>query len=169
MDAVATMVLDLVTSSAPLPPLVNVVHPRPTSWKDVFQNINLNLDRTPLRLVPFDDWLRAVEDRAVSCSAKDLERLVRAFRTYFPTFLSDATISQPALKVLQFLRGIATLKSRAAQHACLTAAMEAGGSPAFATDKLQEYCPSMRTLRPIGEEHAKAWVGYWKAQGFLRT
>lgn len=72
---------------------------------------------------------------------------------------------QPALKIPEFFRGITITQARAAS--VNNATMEAGGVPQYATGKLQQYSPSFGALEPLGEAHARAWVAYWKKQGFL--
>ena len=75
-------------------------------------------------------------------------------------------LSQPALKLLQFFREVAAGEAVAAsttkQHA-----MEAGGLPVYSTTRMQQYSMSLRDVLPVGDAHARAWVGYWKQNGFL--
>lgn len=75
MDAVATAATDFVLSSEHLPALVNVVHPRPSSWRGVMESINSSLGRK-LKLVPFADWLGAVEAIGSRGTSADVERVV---------------------------------------------------------------------------------------------
>ena len=75
MDAVASAAKDLVVSSDQLPALVNVVHPRPIHWRDVIENINSSLDQ-PLKIVPFEDWLKAVESNPSRGDSEELIRIV---------------------------------------------------------------------------------------------
>ena len=67
---------------------------------------------------------------------------------------------KPALKLLDFFRGLA--------RAELT---ESGGAMALAfdTSRLLRSSPAMRELQPMSENHAKAWVQYWKSKGFIST
>lgn len=48
-------------SPEPCPPLVNVVHPQPVSWSDVFGAINDALD-TRLPFIAYDEWLIRLEE-----------------------------------------------------------------------------------------------------------
>ena len=75
MDAVATAATDFVLSSERLPALVNVVHPRLTPWRTIMEDINTSLG-LQLRLVPFDQWLSALNVVAARATAEDTERLV---------------------------------------------------------------------------------------------
>ena len=75
MDAVASVASDFVCSSEKWPTLVNVVHPRPITWRNVMSDINANLKRQ-LKLVPFNEWLTALETIAAKGTVQDVERLV---------------------------------------------------------------------------------------------
>lgn len=74
---------------------------------------------------------------------------------------------QPAVRLLSFFRGVGA----AAEHAkgVKGAIAEAGGQPAFATEKLQRLCPSIADLGPLDRQYVKAWVAYWKKTGFLSS
>ncbi|EKM52305.1 uncharacterized protein PHACADRAFT_260612 [Phanerochaete carnosa HHB-10118-sp] len=147
VDVVIASLIDLVTSDRPLPELVNIVHPHPTEWHVVFECINGRLGQQPLRMVPFKDWLHAVEAVAAAERPEDLERV-------------------PAVKILQFLQGIAASEARAAATQG-ELFVEAGGVPTYDTANLRRLSPSTDTLEPLGELHARAWVDYWKKKGFL--
>lgn len=167
MDACAGAVVDLITSDQPLPPLVNVVHPRPTPWRTIFQHLNNAVSTEPLAVVPLSEWIRTLVSRAPQGDIQDHEQLVSQSIVLFTSKHSkQAKNRQPALKLLEFLRAIAALE-RFAANAAGPLTMEAGGTPAYATARLQEHSKTARTLAPIGEQHAKAWVGYWRRRGFL--
>lgn len=76
MSAVATAVRDAVVATERLPTVLNVVHPRPVPWKEVVKDLNAALGGK-LEVVPFGEWLKAVEKVAVSPTAKDLQNIVR--------------------------------------------------------------------------------------------
>ncbi|GJE99007.1 acetyl-CoA synthetase-like protein [Phanerochaete sordida] len=145
MDAVATAATDFVLSSERLPALVNVVHPRLTPWRTIMDDVNTSLG-LQLPLVPFDQWLGALNVVAARAASEDTERL-------------------PALKILPFLQGLASAQARATD--LKLSAVEAGGTPRFDTFKLQQFSPAVRELEPLSAEHVAAWIGYWKKQGFL--
>jgi hypothetical protein len=75
MDAVATAVAELVLSHRPLPPLLNVVHPRPVPWSDIIAGFQCTLAK-PLRLVSIEEWLHVVENIATENKPEDLQRVV---------------------------------------------------------------------------------------------
>ena len=77
MDAVATAVKELVLSREALPPVVNVSHPRPVPWSAIAAHLHASLGTHTLRRVPSQEWVRAIEDLSKSCTAQDLERVVR--------------------------------------------------------------------------------------------
>ena len=76
MDAVAAVVKDIVLVSGKLPSLVNVVHPRRSSWSDVLENVNKHLPQGRLPFIPFSDWIRKLEERSIFATAEDLNRMV---------------------------------------------------------------------------------------------
>ena len=78
MTTVAESVRDVVLSVTknPDPLLVNFVHPRPVSWKTVFQAISDALPQK-LPLVPFSDWLAKVDEAAKDATASDIDKIVR--------------------------------------------------------------------------------------------
>lgn len=59
----------------PLPNVVNVVHPHPVSWNDVFTAVKGALGNR-LPLVPYADWLEKLEARATDATARDLNEVV---------------------------------------------------------------------------------------------
>lgn len=76
MDAIGRMYIDWLLTDGELPPLVNVVHPRPTTWDVVFRGIQEELGYE-LPVVPMDIWVEKLEARAVDATAEDIENVVR--------------------------------------------------------------------------------------------
>jgi hypothetical protein len=76
MDAVATAITEMVLSKEQLSPVVNVSHPNPVAWTEIFTHINTSFGGPPLRIVPFDQWLNAVEVLGSQGSPEDLRCLV---------------------------------------------------------------------------------------------
>ena len=66
---------------------------------------------------------------------------------------------------MPFLRGIAAADER--RVSLEVPAAEAGGVPSYDTGKLQRFSPSVAELGALTEVHAKAWIDYWRKQGFL--
>ncbi|KAF7798286.1 hypothetical protein EIP86_009505 [Pleurotus ostreatoroseus] len=84
VDVVAQVFVDLLFSPKRLPPVINVVHPRPITWKQIANYLSGAL-RTPLPLVPLQTWLQQVEAFAENAKAHDVQRI-------------------PAIKLLGFFR-----------------------------------------------------------------
>lgn len=147
MDALAGAVVDLVVTHEPLPPLLNVVHPRRASWNALVTAFNSCLEEA-LPVVPFAEWVAALEHVAERGRNADVADV-------------------PAIRLLSFFRGVGA----AADHATGVkgALAEAGGQPVFATEKLQRLCPSITDLGPLDRQYVKAWVSYWKRTGFLSS
>ena len=76
MDAVAGAILDLIHSSEPPSGMLNVVHPRPISWRATFEAANCALGLN-LRFIPFPDWVAQIEAKSVNASQQTLESIVR--------------------------------------------------------------------------------------------
>lgn len=89
MDAVANMTLDLAKSDNALPPVLNVVHPRPSPWIDVFTNINDALGAR-LPFIPFEQWVTVLEEQAANPTAKTVERIVGKRILSYAYILADA-------------------------------------------------------------------------------
>ncbi|KAJ3555779.1 hypothetical protein NM688_g2383 [Phlebia brevispora] len=143
MDAVANLTLDLIFSADTPPPLVNVVHPHPVTWLDIFGAIDEVLGNN-LPFVPMSEWVGKLEVLASDLgSQKHLDKV-------------------PALNLLEFYRGLA----RASKHVGSVQA-EAGGIPLFQTAELRRYSPTMDRLPRIDQAYAKAWVDYWRSKGYL--
>ena len=74
MDAVANAVVDLVVGQK-VPELINVAHPRPVKWGDVFGAMQTELDVT-LPYIRTDAWVKKLEVVADNATASDLDRIV---------------------------------------------------------------------------------------------
>lgn len=75
MDAVASIVLDLVLSRQPEPRLVNVVHPQPTPWDTIIKQIN-NFAGANLPTIPYAEWLNKLEAHGKDSSSQILVTIV---------------------------------------------------------------------------------------------
>lgn len=76
MDTVAGAVLNLVLSRESPPDVLNVVHPRPARWTEVFGTINDALG-AQLPFVPYAQWLAKLEALATNADNGQLEAVVR--------------------------------------------------------------------------------------------
>ncbi|KAJ3824337.1 acetyl-CoA synthetase-like protein [Lentinula raphanica] len=160
MDAVCDAILDIGFNVKLTPMAVNVVHPKPVPWTAVMENIRLalieekNLARDALPLVPYQDWIGAVEKQA-SASDKAGE----------PT---DAlAVNMPAVKLLEFYKQQAVvddaLRTRNDES---TGTMESVGLTQLVTRNVQRLSEKMRALDPLNSELIRKWVKYWIAAGF---
>src|ERR1700734_738249 len=66
MDAVSDCIIELAFHNQRLPPVLNIVHPRPIEWNTIIKLINdgLVLQKkiaTPLPLVSFQEWFSNLE------------------------------------------------------------------------------------------------------------
>lgn len=75
VDAVAGIVRDIVVSKEPVPKTVNVSHPRPVLWNEVFKLINDALG-AHLPMVPYAQWLEKVEALNQNPTPQTLEDVV---------------------------------------------------------------------------------------------
>ena len=71
MDAVSDCITELVFHNQRLPPVLNIVHPKPTEWNAIIKLINDGLVlkkklETPLPLVSFQEWFSNLEGHAQS-------------------------------------------------------------------------------------------------------
>ena len=77
MDKVAPIVLDVVLSPESPPEVLNVVHPRPTSWDVILRGLREELGGN-LPLVPLTEWVAKLETYSANPTKNDLEAIVRS-------------------------------------------------------------------------------------------
>ncbi|KAE9382787.1 NAD(P)-binding protein, partial [Gymnopus androsaceus JB14] len=81
MDAVCGALLDVGFNRESVPIAVNVVHPKPVSWTSVVENIRSaliqekHLSSPSLPLVPYHEWVDAVEQHARNPTEKDTQNI----------------------------------------------------------------------------------------------
>lgn len=140
---------------------MNVVHPRPTSWEVVLKGIREELD-DDLQTIPLLKWLWKLESQAEHATLEDLKNIVSD--CYFARAQVYSTLLQPALKMLDFFRGLSS-----PDRGLPGGASEVEGvmSTAFDTAELQRSTANMRAMQPMTEEYARSWVKFWKANRFI--
>ena len=74
VDDVAAAVSDLLFAPT-LPPLLNVVHPKPVSWEAIMNVICAEL-KVSLGIVPLKDWLDRVETLSHNASSQVMNDVV---------------------------------------------------------------------------------------------
>ncbi|KAJ3537775.1 hypothetical protein NM688_g6625 [Phlebia brevispora] len=146
VNIVASSIKDLILTQAELPRLVNVVHPRPTPWSSLMENINkyLCLPEGPLPCISLPDWVTRLERLSESVSTEEFDRV-------------------PAIKLLDFFRTLAAV----GQSRIPSANIEAGGTPPFSTIKLQCFSSTVRDLEPLDEEYPRLWIDFWASKNFI--
>ena len=162
MDAVASAVADFVLAAQDLPDLVNVVHPRRVGWHEILEHVNRHLS-SPLPFVSFDEWVERVASWSANPTAGDLKQVVRSSLLESLVWLTVVFLLQPAIKLLDFFRGMAI----ANRYRPASENVEAGGAPVFSTLKLEASSRTIQKLLPLNENHAGSWVSYWESKHFL--
>ncbi|KAJ3903705.1 hypothetical protein F5879DRAFT_1002249 [Lentinula edodes] len=151
MDAVCNALLDVGFTSEPAPMAVNVVHPKSVPWTSVIQNVQVSLieqkhlSPDALPLVPYHDWVAAVEKYAKNPTEADTQNI-------------------PAVKLLEFLSQQAAVDDALRQSNQST--MESAGLTQLSTEKLERLSKSMKALKPLDATLVQKWVRYWVAVGF---
>lgn len=146
-DAVASTYLDLVLYKERLPYVLHLTHPRSVKWRQVIQNIKTFLESHSLDILPVSEWTSRLEQQPMNGKTLD---------------------DFPALKILEYVRGMAAGDVLAAKAEKAQQPVEAGGLPVFSTARMQRYSATLRDLGAIDVVHARAWVSYWEKTGFLR-
>ena len=87
MDAVSNCIMELIFHNKRLPPVLNVVHPRPTDWNTVIKLIGNALVsqkklNSPLALIPFQEWFYILEAHAKAANEEN-ENEMRIVRLIF--------------------------------------------------------------------------------------
>ncbi|KIK65753.1 hypothetical protein GYMLUDRAFT_240230 [Collybiopsis luxurians FD-317 M1] len=150
MDAVCNTLLDVGFSPEPTPMAVNVVHPNPVPWTFVMETIRetlieeKSLPAEALPLVPYSDWLAAVEQRARDPAAD--------------------TQNIPAIKLVDFYRQQAKVDKTLRESN--QRGTESAGLTPLSTENVKRLSESMRTLKPLDSDLIKRWVRYWIQAGF---
>jgi hypothetical protein len=90
MDAVSNCIVELIFHNKRLPPVLNVVHPRPTDWNTVIKLIGdaLVLQKkifSPLALISFQEWFYILEAHAKAANQENKSEL-RIVRLIFFIF-----------------------------------------------------------------------------------
>ncbi|KIJ58231.1 hypothetical protein HYDPIDRAFT_34379 [Hydnomerulius pinastri MD-312] len=148
---VAASVLDIAFAKEAPPPALNVVNPRAAPWVDVITSIKdsvikqKSLKNNDLSTVPFQDWFARLEKRAEGASSEDL-------------------VNIPAIKLLEFFRGMACSDQISRSRSAET---EAGGIANFDTSKSQLVSQTMARMQAVGDAEAGSWVRYWCSKGFF--
>ena len=86
MDAVSGAFTNLVLADTDLPQLVNLTHPRRVSWRDIFKNVNTQLNPR-LPFLPYSEWLSKLEQLSENAGPEDMEKVVSClvYMLYDPT------------------------------------------------------------------------------------
>jgi hypothetical protein len=82
MDSVSRAILEIAFTEESLPIAVNLVHPKPVPWKHIMQSVTECLVRgkksmNELPLIPFEEWVGLLEERAESARNEDINMTVR--------------------------------------------------------------------------------------------
>jgi hypothetical protein len=117
------------------PGVLHLAHPRPVPWASVISVIAKELD---VPLVPYQDWLRALEASATNAFKSQVD-LMRA---------------NPALRLLPFYRGVRDAPAHASR--------EAMDLPLMDTAQAQRVARLLEELAPLGEANVGSWMGFWK-------
>lgn len=168
-DAVASTILDVAFASDKPERALNVVHPRPVSWRSLFEGLAdaLASNGRRLPLVPWSEWQAMLESRAADATEEDLNAVVRI--THFPRSIDADRISccmQPAIRLPPFFAA-QTAGDKAVRESGATDSEAAGLSP-LSTAKAQEASAALRELPPLDREDIDRWVGYWRSKKFIQ-
>ena len=91
-DAIGGIYVDWILRRDDLPPLVNVIHPRPTTWNIILnglcEELGVRLAVTPLR-----DWVQKLEERSANMTSQDLKHIVSADAPCSSTISSNRLVS----------------------------------------------------------------------------
>ncbi|KAF8869423.1 putative aminoadipate reductase [Infundibulicybe gibba] len=153
MNSVSQAILETAFSIDPPAVALNLVHPRPVEWNSIITAIGHALRRRQLAnesfpIIPFQQWFGRLEERARTATDGDLELI-------------------PAIKLLDFFRGVASFDSTLGTQN-VQETVESGGVTRFKTDRAEATSVTMKTLPSIGDEDAGRWVDYWEKVGLFR-
>lgn len=95
LDVIGQAYVDWIVTPDPLPFLVNVVHPRPTTWNAVLKAVG-EVVETKMTTVPLNDWIGQLEERSPNATLEDLARYVSFFSPLYPVKLTCIVITARA-------------------------------------------------------------------------
>lgn len=79
MDAVSNTILEVALGEESLPPMVNLVHPRPISWSAMMDGVRSALGVagfSGLQSLPFSEWFKMLENHAEIASQHNIQKIV---------------------------------------------------------------------------------------------
>ena len=112
MDVVAHIMADLMFSKTPLPPSLNVAHPRPIPWSQMIKYVRVSLRRAThqdLRIIPFHEWMLRLEAAALQSSVDARDSVSLRVQLRYVQRLTRVIARYKALLVLpasEYRRGI---------------------------------------------------------------
>ncbi|CCM03416.1 uncharacterized protein FIBRA_05547 [Fibroporia radiculosa] len=124
-------------------PVLNLVHPHPTTARAVFSAITSAL-KLDLPIVSFPKWLEKIEEHAKNPTPQLLQEI-------------------PAIKLLEFFRSIVVHGSDTSENINT----EIGGMALFDSAKAMAVSTTLRELPVIRNTDCEAWVRCWQDQHFI--
>jgi len=127
--------------------VVHLVHPRPVTWSDIAAEV---VRAVGGRLVPFDDWLRAIEAAAILAKSQ-------------PPTANEG-------KKPRRMRAISLIPFFRTLHKNMRDGARAMGFPAWDGPRGVAASPTLSDpdVAQLGAEDVRRWVNYWKRVGFIR-
>ncbi|QRV95029.1 L-aminoadipate-semialdehyde dehydrogenase [Ceratobasidium sp. AG-Ba] len=156
LDIAATTAIDACLSRDDLlSPVINCAHPRPILWSQAMSGFSNALQSgrdLSLPLVPLSEWNTKVVTAAARAGSPE-----EAFRRY------------PSTKIQATIDGMIHLDKQVRDSGAAVSGglLEAGGAVVMSTTKAMELSATLSEAEPLGEEHIRAWVAYWKKQGLF--
>lgn len=123
--------------------VLNIVHPRPTSWSSIVSALS---EKLSIPTAPYAEWLESLEKAAASVPS-DKASLEATHR------------SIPALQLLSMFRSM--------KDAVQTESKEALGQSRISCAKAVSVSKSMRNAGVLGGRDAERWVASWRRIEFL--
>lgn len=169
MHAVSTAILDVAFAEEQPTIALNIVHPRPIEWSTVMRGVSdallgAKVTSELLPLVPFGEWFEALELRSKTADVDDLSTIVSMDRQSSVAFLIVSDF-QPAIKLLKFFRVLSS--ADVVNRKSGRKDVQAGGFPAFSTEKSQAASPTINSLPLLSADDMQRWIGYWSAKKFF--
>jgi hypothetical protein len=124
--------------------VLHLVHPRPVPWTMVVKHVS---ERFHVPLVPYTEWLRALENDLSDPSKTEVEHMRE----------------NPALRLLPFYQSVGAAVNVQEKHA----GYEAAGIPMLDVQNAKAVSPALRDLAPLELADVDRWLGYWKRVGLL--
>lgn len=150
LDIAAQSIIETCTNrNADMPPITNIIHPRPVAWKSIMNAFSdvlasrSNARTTVLPIVPFNEWNKRVNERTLSLKVPDKKRHRRFPSTKIQSMIDNVAYADENLRL-----------RTETNNDVLTGVLRDANNAVGSAEELRR-------------EHVEKWVQYWETKGLF--